>query len=556
MQSEFSIVRQDRFIQATRNSGYKGTESALSELIDNSIQAGATRVAISMLAVETEYSGVGKPAMPRVVEVAIADNGRGMDAELLRRALRFGDTSRFNDRSGLGRFGMGLPNASVSQCKRVEVYSWQGGQPPLWTYVDVDEVADGKMIEVPAPIETVVPMPNAELIDKRQGTLVVLRNCDRLDHDGKNETLERTLRHGLGRIFRYFLIEGRELTLNGRKIEPFDPLYLMPQARLRDDPLATQHGDTLRFSVPILGYSDQNSTVEVSLSLLPEAWQSNATKKELQRRHIDSTSGFSIVRARREIDLIRSPYHAKHWTDRWYRAELRFEPELDEVFCVTHTKQHASIKRGSAIYEKLREAVIANIATLKDVIVARGKKAHVATTVRAEEAAQRVLPRLRAIEGLANKPEAEVAFEISEFLTLATMDRADGAKERLEERLSKYEVLMEYEQLPGAPFYRTRVVGRSIVVLLNTAHRFYERVYRRIEGESPLGKTGVDLLLMALGRCEALGGDELQNWYDDQRHEWSQHLKAFVEQLDEPEQPVPAGESANGDLQVAPPGLV
>lgn len=556
MQSEFSIVRQDRFIQATRDSGYKSTESALSELIDNSIQAGATRVAISMLAVETEYSGVGKPAMPRVVEVAIADNGRGMDAELLRRALRFGDTSRFNDRSGLGRFGMGLPNASVSQCKRVEVYSWQAGQSPLWTYVDVDEVAGGQMIEVPAPVETVVPIPHAELIDKRQGTLVVWRTCDRLDHDGKCDTLERTLRHGLGRIFRYFLVEGRELTLNGRKIEPFDPLYLMPQARLNDDPLATQHGDTLRFSVPIPGYDDQNSTVEVTLSLLPEAWQSNAAKKELQRRHIDSTSGFSVVRARREIDLIKSPYHAKHWTDTWYRAELRFEPELDEVFCVTHTKQHASIKRGSAIYEKLREAVTANIATLKDMIVARGKKAHVATTVRAEEAAQRVLPRLRAIEGLADKPEAEVAVEIREFVNLATIDRPDGAKARLEQRLTQYEVLVEYEQLPGAPFYRTRMVGRSIVVLLNTAHRFYERVYRRIEGESPLGKTGIDLLLMALGRCEALGGDELRTWYDDQRQEWSQHVKAFVEQLDEPEQPEPVDVSPNGDLQVAPPGVV
>ncbi|MBX3397082.1 MAG: hypothetical protein KF841_17145, partial [Phycisphaerae bacterium] len=259
---------------------------------------------------------------------------------------------------------------------------------------------------------------------------------------------------------------------------------------------------------------------------------------------------------RGEIDLIKSPYHAKHWTDTWYRAELRFEPELDEVFCVTHTKQHASIKRGSAIYEKLREAVTANIATLKDMIVARGKKAHVATTVRAEEAAQRVLPRLRAIEGLAEKPEAEVAVEIREFVNLATIDRPDGARARLEQRLTQYEVLVEYEQLPGAPFYRTRVVGRSIVVLLNTAHRFYERVYRRIEGESPLGKTGIDLLLMALGRCEALGGDELRTWYDDQRQEWSQHVKAFVEQLDEPEQPEPVDMSPNGDLQVAPPGLV
>jgi hypothetical protein len=61
MQPEFSIVRQDRFIQATRDSGYKGTESALSELIDNSIQAGATRVAVKMIATDDVYNGTGKP---------------------------------------------------------------------------------------------------------------------------------------------------------------------------------------------------------------------------------------------------------------------------------------------------------------------------------------------------------------------------------------------------------------------------------------------------------------------------------------------------------------
>jgi len=478
-----------------------------------------------------------------------------MHVEELRRALRFGDSNRFNDRSGLGRFGMGLPNASVSQCERVEVYSWQKGQSPLRTYVDVKEVADG-LDEIPVPVPAPIPAPYEDLVDGNNGTIVVWRRCDRLDHDGKLDTLDRSLRHSLGRIFRYFLIAGHDLSLNGRKIEAFDPLYLLPQARLPDDPLATRHGDTLKFGIPIPAHPDQTSNVEVVLSLLPEEWQVHADKKQLQRRHVDSTSGFSIVRARREIDLIKSPYHAKHWTDTWYRAEIRFDPELDEVFGVTHTKQHASIKRGTPIFEKLREAITANISTLKDTIVARGKKAHVASPVRAEEAAQRVEPRLKPVEELKDKPESQVASEVKEFVAQAGFDKSAEQRGELEKRLSKYTVLIEYEQLPGAPFYRTKVVGRSIVVLLNTAHRFYERVYRRIEEESPLGKTGVDLLLMALARSEALGGDEGRTWYDDQRHEWSQHVKAFVEQLDEPDPGEPAPVNEVGDLKVAPNGLV
>jgi len=55
--------------------------------------------------------------------VADNDNGRGMDASTLRHALQFGWSSRFNQRDSSGRYGMGLPNASLSHSKRVELWS-------------------------------------------------------------------------------------------------------------------------------------------------------------------------------------------------------------------------------------------------------------------------------------------------------------------------------------------------------------------------------------------------------------------------------------------------
>src|SRR6266478_3996155 len=72
MVSEYSIVRQDRFIEATRDSGYKGTESALSELVDNAIQAQANSVMVQFLAEDVENDGPGRPKQPRVLEVLIA----------------------------------------------------------------------------------------------------------------------------------------------------------------------------------------------------------------------------------------------------------------------------------------------------------------------------------------------------------------------------------------------------------------------------------------------------------------------------------------------------
>ena len=65
--------------------------------------------------------------------------------------------TRFNDRSGLGRYGMGLPNSSLSQARRVTVYTWQSGSPAYKSYLDVDEIASGTMTKVPAPRKAKLP---------------------------------------------------------------------------------------------------------------------------------------------------------------------------------------------------------------------------------------------------------------------------------------------------------------------------------------------------------------------------------------------------------------
>src|SRR4051812_1811593 len=101
--NEWSIIAIDRFILATRDSGYKGTESAIAELVDNSLQAGARKVSI-VVAVQDDDSDYP-------LRISVLDDGCGMDKRTLRQALRFGGSSRFNDRTGLGRYGMGLPNS-------------------------------------------------------------------------------------------------------------------------------------------------------------------------------------------------------------------------------------------------------------------------------------------------------------------------------------------------------------------------------------------------------------------------------------------------------------
>ena len=123
-QMRFDFVPTDLAVSAMRDNGYKNAAYAVAELIDNSIQAGASTV--ELLCVETEEQLVQRRRR-RIKQIAVLDNGSGMDSDRLRTALQFGNGAYLNARTVLGRFGMGLPSASISQCRRVHVWPWQHG---------------------------------------------------------------------------------------------------------------------------------------------------------------------------------------------------------------------------------------------------------------------------------------------------------------------------------------------------------------------------------------------------------------------------------------------
>ena len=95
---EHTLINFQNFIVATRDSGYKSTASALAELVDNAIEAGASKISIKIIK-PTEEDGT--------YEVHIIDNGNGMTDNELCLALQFGGSSRFGSRKNFGRYGMG-----------------------------------------------------------------------------------------------------------------------------------------------------------------------------------------------------------------------------------------------------------------------------------------------------------------------------------------------------------------------------------------------------------------------------------------------------------------
>ncbi|MYA34774.1 MAG: hypothetical protein F4164_04700 [Gemmatimonadales bacterium] len=383
---DFSIVSAKLTIEAMRDSGYKNTDHALAELIDNSVEAGAKLIEIA--AVETPPDPGTRYARARVSEIAVADNGEGMDYTTLRRALKFGDGTRL-DRAGrgIGRFGVGLPQSSISQCIRVDVWTWTNGADNAWhCYLDLDEIQTKGQQLVPEPQRASVPdkwWEVASAIGDPTGTLVVWSELDRAQWMGGRKTLQRTAEL-CGRIYRKFLTASREpisiaLVLarweDGRlKIMadesclPNDPLYLMkPSATpepFANEPMFVPFNER-RWSIPTpygAGAVHVRCTMArpdaINEKRSTIAWPAPYARTNTKAgstpwgKHADRNKGVSIVRADRELEVSTAWVNNYEPQERWWSVEVSFDPVLDEIFGVVNNKQHAhAFVRGAGFNE-------------------------------------------------------------------------------------------------------------------------------------------------------------------------------------------------------------
>ncbi len=207
-----------------RDLGYS-LETAIADLIDNSISAGADAIDI-VCDVSGEH--------PVLV---ILDNGRGMDEVELLAAMRHGTGNPRQQRSpkDLGRFGLGLKTASFSQCRSLTVVSKRDGKVcgAEWDLDRID-AADDWVLSILDEAD-VRALPHTERLGSR-GTAVIWQKLDRLmedeagDHSQEivNEKLEVVGRH-LSLVFHRFLsgeVKGDSrisISINGHPIAAFDP---------------------------------------------------------------------------------------------------------------------------------------------------------------------------------------------------------------------------------------------------------------------------------------------------------------------------------------------
>jgi hypothetical protein len=513
-----SIIALDKFIQATRDSGYKGTASAISELVDNSIQAGATRITISVAANASDDQ-------EKSIEVSVLDNGCGMDAATLRQALRFGGSTRFGDRRGLGRYGMGLPNASLSQARRVTVYTWVASKSSAreskcpahvyCSYLDVDEIVRCEMTDVPEP--QIVKRPPSACTDG-SGTLVCWSRCDRLDNR-RASTIVRKLEVELGRRFRHFIWKGVRITINGDKLEAFDPLYLHPEAEISG---AQLFGEEMRIEVRA-DPTDSRKTgwVGVRFTELPvHAWH-KLSNDEKRRLGISKGAGVSIVRGGREVDygwFFMGTKHRENYDD-WWRCEIQFDPILDEAFGITHTKQQ--VRPQAHLLEVLAPDLEATARALNS----RARKAHMAVKAserfsEAERIANERDHLLRPLPRSADPAAKALMRELQQShpTLLGPVDEKD-----------RYSIIEH--TVKDTSFFTLAHDGDRLVLVLNPDHPFYREIYKPLsEGEAPSDpqlRAKLELLLLAAARSEATARGKVSA-LARHRLEWSNTLAAFL----------------------------
>lgn len=491
------LINFQNFILATRDSGYKSTASALAELVDNSIEAGAKKVEIRINKITNQTD--------EQFEVLVIDNGKAMTEIQLNLALQFGGSSRFNSRDQLGRYGMGLPNSSLSQCRCVEVITWRKKDEFLANYLDVDEVVDKGFTLLPTPKKlTTCPFK----VHSKTGTLVRWTKCDRLSFKYL-KTLTKHIQNELSRIFRFSIWKGVEIKVCDQRITSFDPLFIGDGTNLKG---GVPYGDELKYKVKIPSNQKKTSTVKVRFVELPVQDWAKLSNDEKRKNQITKRAGATILRGGREIDygwFFMGDKRKENYDD-WWRCEISFEPQLDEVFGVTHTKQ------------EIKETEFMNAILVPDI----------------EQTARALNNRVRMkfIDLKRTQPQVFSKGRLERNdMYLPPVRKNDvvpeGAKSCAVVSGLKYRIVTK--ELKQDIFFDVEEVDNCVVLSVNTGHMFYEKVFKALHNRRINNIAGfikvLEMLLFAAARSEfAFLGKTESKTIKEFKKEWSSQLKTFI----------------------------
>jgi hypothetical protein len=584
----FPLFNARQALLSQRASGYRHTAAAARELIDNALEAKATRIDVAF---DRPKELKAHQRADTISSVAFIDNGAGMLPEMARYALSWGAGTHFDDPSFIGRFGFGLPNASINQTEIVEVYTKTVDAKAITkAWLDINEMGEFEIQSIPEPREEALPDFVRRHLDRQglrfdHGTVVVWRQPDRLSYR-TGAAMREHLVDDFGVTYRY-LLDRFELYVENTKVGPVDPLFLDDRSRYFVP--AEKGGAILSFEATFaVKYFKDKETGAAHLRLVEEAAELNPNDVDLlatggihvrvarfpkdfavdpgrkgkietdAHRRFEirkSKRGMSFVRSQREIDTIdvfpksikdkakglgRWPLlqsYAYHWG-----IEVRFEPALDPVFGITNDKQ--TVRPIEDLWRVFVQKDLDAIARAENAwqVKQRAKplpqpgpgEARAAETAAAgADIVSGEKPRIPEHE----KNRAGEAFERAAGERAAKLKISiDEAREALREDAQRRPYGVGYFDDTYAPFYRpVWSEGSRLVAEINRAHPFYTMFYGQLDNVKDMrAKQAIDLLLIALTRAELTVDQEVtRDWYEAQRSRfWSPFLNDALKILD------------------------
>lgn len=342
-------------LNSMRSIGYS-FHAAVADLIDNSLAAGAKNIWVQTDLKNGSY-------------LYILDDGSGMDKATALEALRLAGTATKprSDKNDLGRFGLGLKTASLSQARRVTLVTKQ--QNSLCGFAwDIDHIGEARKWEVLSLSDKEISLlPGARELRKQQsGTLILWQKLDYLMGKAQSASTHlggklHSLEQHLGFVFHRFLSGDLAININGHPVEPIDP-FLTNNLKTQRTPVSTIEVD--------------GSTVAIQGFTLPH--QKYLTGELADRFDLDKNmrdyQGFYIYRNRRLISwgqwfgLTR-----KEELHKQSRISVDINSELDDLWQIDIRKSRS--EPPFEFKEKLRPVLESIVGKSKRVHTFRGRKA-------------------------------------------------------------------------------------------------------------------------------------------------------------------------------------
>jgi len=470
-----------KLMESLRYSGYDNN-IAISDLIDNSLDANATNINVEINLDNKRES-----------YIVIVDDGVGMDEQILEQALRLGSVTHRNAESDLGRFGMGMVTASISIAKRIEVFTKQQGQPMLTSIMDLDEMAKNNNFDVYREKSTHEEIEFAKLQGiEDSGTVLVLRKCDKLTKPGIIEFVD-SLKKDVGETYRYFLRSGKKITVNGQLVEIVDPMWTDGALTEEYKKKSEIYSDE-RYEIKIDG-SDRKESYEVKIYVLPKFDQIIMRKLKIGIKN----QGFYILRNYRQIS--KSDDLGGIWNKDPHlnniRAEIIFSGTLDSAMGINYTKH--SIKPTQAVINKLQNDIMPQIQTL----ATRNKKdsrRETAKDLNFDEAEKIISQKNK----LLDKADPDKKGRPTPINPVIKRPKTEIEKEVIKRGRPTLAHLARFETysfgLTG-PIFEVEKQGKITIIQWNMDHPFYERFLIEYKDNADL-VNAVSFLAYSLGESK------------------------------------------------------